>query len=330
MTRREHARVTLHITCAWDGVHMGDRLTQWPKVGQGGLRLGGADYSGTERAWKKNTAEALTQLYRTAKSEQCSKTASFEVLNKFQKGQHAEAVAVWETKDENPKHNSNDVWSSVFQINMKSGPPTHAAAYTKLLAKEAEATQSGESTAGGGRPGNVSLMSATLLVERDRERLKRLRALPTSTEELLALARQQLQSDIKALRKWQLDHVPELHKYMKEINVDEPEKIRLLLPSDFSPADRVRFNLSESGYSDDQGWRAYAHRQAAIYVNLARKCETLWKKLPQLVINDEIADAKKAKKEEEEQERNAKEEPDYEPAAAEEVWVQEDYLAEVL
>ncbi|KAF8121467.1 hypothetical protein K438DRAFT_2005168 [Mycena galopus ATCC 62051] len=74
------------------------------------------------------------------------------------------------------------------------------------------------------------------------------------------------------------------------------------------------------GYGDDHGWRAYAHSQAAIYANLARECETLWKKLPQLVIEDEIADAKKAKKEEEERERNAEEEPDYE----------EDYLAEVL
>ncbi|KAF7366252.1 hypothetical protein MVEN_00502800 [Mycena venus] len=55
-------------------------------------------------------------------------------------------------------------------------------------------------------------------------------------------------------------------------------------------------------YGDDQGWRAYAHRQAAIYTNLAHECETLWNKLPQLVIEDEIAEAKKAKKEEEERE----------------------------
>ncbi|KAF8135927.1 hypothetical protein K438DRAFT_1738568 [Mycena galopus ATCC 62051] len=199
--------------------------------------------------WEKTVKlpEALTRLYRTAKSEQRSRTASFEALDKFQKGQRPEAVAVWETKDENPKRDSNGVWSSVFQINMKSGPPTHAAAYTKLLAQEAEAaaTQSGESTAGGGRPGDVSLISAALLAERDRERLKQLRASPTSTEEVLAPARQRLQSDIKALRKWQLDRVPELHKYMKEIDVDEPEKIRLLLPSDFSPADRARLKLSD-------------------------------------------------------------------------------------
>ncbi|KAF8174422.1 hypothetical protein K438DRAFT_2023128 [Mycena galopus ATCC 62051] len=444
--------------------------------------------------WEKTVKlpEALTRLYRTAKSEQRSRTASFEALDKFQKGQRPEAVAVWETKDENPKHDSNGVWSSVFQINMKSGPPTHAAAYTKLLAQEAEAaaTQSGD------------LISPALLAERDRERLKWLRASPTSTEEVLAPARQRLQSDIKALCKWQLDRVPELHKYMKEIDVDKPEKIRLLLPSDFSPADRARLKLSDlavveyglcegqahdsimelrttiwtnnfntnlkttdiygtsattcagnvlkslhnkvqwagdtyrrswrslralglarddatlqplsrdeqwgkggvalkvsrskdrepwfwsvqrpagldakaqaaweeemdrvqwfreralmkqaneeveildaefeclrrwftknseiwtkmaetekrTGYSDDQGWRAYAHWQAAIYANLARECKTLWKKLPQLVIDDEIADAKKAKKEEEERERNAEEEPDYE----------EDYLAEVL
>jgi hypothetical protein len=33
-------------------------------------------------------------------------------------------------------------------------------------------------------------------------------------------------------------------------------------------------------YGDDQGWRAYAHRQVVIYANLARECETLWNKLP--------------------------------------------------
>ncbi|KAF8144372.1 hypothetical protein K438DRAFT_2102464 [Mycena galopus ATCC 62051] len=32
---------------------------------------------------------------------------------------------------------------------------------------------------------------------------------------------------------------------MKELDVDEPEKIRLLLPSDFSPADRAQLKLSD-------------------------------------------------------------------------------------
>ncbi|KAF8181906.1 hypothetical protein K438DRAFT_1767633 [Mycena galopus ATCC 62051] len=57
------------------------------------------------------------------------------------------------------------------------------------------------------------------------------------------------------------------------------------------------------GYNNDHGWRAYAHKQVVIYVNLVCKHETLWKKLPPLVIEDEIADVKKAKKEEEEREQ---------------------------
>jgi hypothetical protein len=65
-------------------------------------------------------------------------------------------------------------------------------------------------------------------------------------------------------------------------------------------------------YVDNQGWRAYTHKQAIIYAGLARECETLWKKLLQLVMEDEIADAKKAKKDEEERELDVMEEPDYE------------------
>jgi hypothetical protein len=53
-----------------------------------------------------------------------------------------------------------------------------------------------------------------------------------------------LESDIKALCKWQLDHVLELHRYMSEMDGGEPEKMRLLLPSDFSPADRAQLELS--------------------------------------------------------------------------------------
>ncbi|KAF8188607.1 hypothetical protein K438DRAFT_1833807 [Mycena galopus ATCC 62051] len=60
------------------------------------------------------------------------------------------------------------------------------------------------------------------------------------------------------------------------------------------------------------GMAPYAHKQASIYADLARECEMLWKKLPQLVVDDEIAEAKKAKKDEEEREVDAMEEPDYE------------------
>ncbi|KAJ7840097.1 hypothetical protein B0H14DRAFT_2587662 [Mycena olivaceomarginata] len=309
------------------------------------------------------------------------------------------------------------------------------------------------------RTGNTSGWHT--LIKWDRERIKRMRASPATPADVLAAARQQLESDIKALRKWQLDRVPELHRYMSEMDGGEPEKMRLLLPSDFSPADRARLELSglataeyglhegqahdaladlrtairtknlqsefeEDGhlralglpkgdatlqplsrneqwgkggvalkvirskdrepwfwaaqrpagldakaeadweeemdrvqwfreralmkraneeveilevefersirwflknsenwttmaererradYVDNQGWRAYAHKQAIIYADLARECETLRKKLPQLVMEDEIADAKKAKKDEEERELDAMEEPDYE------------------
>jgi hypothetical protein len=64
-------------------------------------------------------------------------------------------------------------------------------------------------------------------------------------------------------------------------------------------------------YHDDQGWRVYAYRQAAIYEDLAHQCETEWVKLPQLVAQDAIAEANKAKEDEEERERDSREEPDY-------------------
>ncbi|KAF8185780.1 hypothetical protein K438DRAFT_1765569 [Mycena galopus ATCC 62051] len=433
--------------------------------------------------WEKTIKlpEALTRLYRTAKSEQRTRTASFESLDKFQKDRRPEAVARWETQNENPRRDRDGVWHSVFQLNLKSGPPTHVGAYAKLLAQEATAQQSADSRVAGGKTRGY------------RERIKRMRASPTTPADVLAAARQQLESDIKALRKWQLNRVPELHRYMSEMDGGKPEKMRLLLPSDFSPADRVRLQLSglakaeyrlqegqahdvlgdlrmairtknfnlnlkktdiygtgatmragnylkglqnqvqgsgdtyrrswrglralglpkgdatlqplsrdeqwgkggvalkatrlkdrepwfwsaqrpagldakaeadweemdrvqwfreralmkraneeveileaefarsrrwflrnsenwtkmaerekRGDYVDNQGWRAYAHKQAIIYAALARECEMLWKKLPQLVVDDEIAEAKKAKKDEEEREVDAMEEPDYE------------------
>ncbi|KAJ7898175.1 hypothetical protein B0H14DRAFT_3424537 [Mycena olivaceomarginata] len=444
--------------------------------------------------WEKTIKLPLAQLYRTAKSEQRTRSASFESLNKFKKDRRPEAVAKWETQNENPQRVKDGVWHSVFQLNLKSGPPTHAAAYTKLLAQEATAQQSADSCGAGGRPGDVGMISVALMTERHQEHIKRMCASPATLADVLAAARRQLESNIKALRKWQLDHVPELHRYMSGMDGGEPEKMRLLLPSDFSPADRARLELSglptaeyglregqahdaladlrtairtknfnlnlkktdiystgattragnylkglqnqvqgsgdtyrrswrgfmalglpkgdatlqplsrneqwgEGGvalkvirskdcepwfwaaqrpagldakaeadweeemdrvqwfhertlmkraneeveileaefehsswwflknsenwtkmaererradYVDNQGWRAYAHKQAIIYADLAHECETLWKKLPQLVVEDEIADAKKAKKDEEEREIDAMEEPDYE------------------
>ncbi|KAF8143056.1 hypothetical protein K438DRAFT_2111109 [Mycena galopus ATCC 62051] len=419
-------------------------------------------------------AEALTRLYRTAKSEQRTRTASFESLEKFQKDRRPEAVARWETQNENPRRDKDmGLGHEKARAHPPLGPPTHAGAYTKLLAQEATAQQSADSRVAEGRPGDVGMISAALMAERDRERIKRMRASPTTPADVLAAARQQLESDITALCKWQLDRVPELYRYMSEMDGGEPEKMRLLLPSDFSPADHARLQLSglakaeyglregqahdalgdlrattragnylkglqnqvqgsgdtyrrswrglralglpkgdamlqplsrdeqwgkggvalkatrskdrepwfwsaqrpagldakaeadweeemdrvqwfreralmkraneeveileaefarsrqwflknsenwtkmaerekREDYVDNQGWRAYPHKQASIYADLARECEMLWKKLPQLVVDDEIAEAKKAKKDEEEREVDAMEEPDYE------------------
>ncbi|KAF8174350.1 hypothetical protein K438DRAFT_1771701 [Mycena galopus ATCC 62051] len=109
-----------------------------------------------------------------------------------------------------------------------------------------------------------------MLITLAREHLKRLRASPTSTEEELALARQRLQSDIKALRKWQFNPVPELHKYMKEINVDKPEKIWLLLPSDFSPADRAWLKLSDLAVVEYRLREGQAHNSIMVLCTTIR------------------------------------------------------------
>ncbi|KAJ7747582.1 hypothetical protein B0H14DRAFT_3514007 [Mycena olivaceomarginata] len=450
--------------------------------------------------WKKTIKlpSALSRLYRVAKSEERARTASFSEIDKFQREQHKEAVLEWEKKDENPRRNNKGVWHSVFQVNMKSGPPTHAAAFTKLLAKEAAAAAA---EAERHKTGDVGLISAALMAERHRERLKRMNASPNTAPEAKLAAKQQLDSDIQALRKLQLDRVPEPHKYMPPMDSDEPQKMRLCLPSDFCAADCERLKLTElaaveyalrkgqahdalgelrtairtnnfntgmkmtdiygtgattragnflkslannvqqagdtyrrlwrglralglpkddptlqplgwkeqwgkgskalkstrskdrepwfwsaqrpSGlddkgvvawekemdrvqwfreralmkrakeeieileeefkrakrwftqtseiwtkmagmekrgdYHDDQGWRAYAYRQAAIYEDLAHQSKAEWVKLPQLIAQDAIAEANKAKEDEEERERDSREEPDY----------KEDYLVVV-
>ncbi|KAJ7826570.1 hypothetical protein B0H14DRAFT_2595735 [Mycena olivaceomarginata] len=451
--------------------------------------------------------EKTIKLHTTAKSEQRTRTASFELLNKFQKDRRLEAVAKWETQNENPQRDKNSVWHRLDREKGAGSPTTRTSNSCGCIHKAAGSRSYGPTIGGlargwgetrgcrydkcgpddGKRPvrtGNTSGWHT--LIKWDRECIKRMRASPATLADVLAAARQQLESDIKALRKWQLDCVPELHRYMSKMDGGEPEEMRLLLPSDFSPADCAQLELSglataeyglregqehdalanlrtairtknfnlnlkkmdiygtgattragnylkglqnqvqgsgdtyrcswrgpqgpwptqgrneqwgkggvalkvirskdhepwfwaaqrpagldakaeadweeemdrvqwfreralmkraneeveileaeferssrwflknsenwtkmaererRADYVDNQGWRAYAHKQAIIYADLARECETLWKKLPQLVMEDEIADAKKTKKDEEERELDAMEEPDYE------------------
>ncbi|KAJ7842511.1 hypothetical protein B0H13DRAFT_1909780 [Mycena leptocephala] len=81
---------------------------------------------------------------------------------------------------------------------MNYGPPTHAAAYAKLLAPENYAA-------------------------------------PTEADdEVVQMARGRLMQDLSELRTQQGQHVPELAWLMKDINVEQPEKEALFLPSDYS------------------------------------------------------------------------------------------------
>ena len=67
---------------------------------------------------------------------------------------------------------------------------------------------------------------------------------------------------------------------------------------------RSRTEQTLADYYDDHGWRAYAHKQAVIYENLARECKTQYELLPKLVAKDELDEANKAQKDEEERERD--------------------------
>ncbi|KAJ7875787.1 hypothetical protein B0H13DRAFT_1893952 [Mycena leptocephala] len=115
-------------------------------------------------------------------------------------------------------------------------PPTHAAAYAKLLAPEVEAEKAG----GTNHTGVCAIIATALQIEKDQCNC----AAPTEADdEVVQMARGRLMQDLSELRTQQGQRVPELAWPMKNIDVEQPEKEALFLPSDYSATVRDELKL---------------------------------------------------------------------------------------
>ncbi|KAK7013685.1 hypothetical protein R3P38DRAFT_3322377 [Favolaschia claudopus] len=214
-------------------------------------------------------AATLLRLYRLAVSERRKRTLNFEAVDRQMRQQYPENVPKWEAMDVTPKVVKGEL-HSVFQVSFKKGPPTHAAAYEKLLKAEvaaeqqrkaemsaadmAEAGNTGSATAtetrdlGSGQSvkGDLGLVAAGLQLERDREHIQRLSKM-SAPADVMRAARSRFFQDITALRSKQVQRVPDFSRRMTEVDPDKPEDCPLFLPSQFGPAQRATMKIEDLG-----------------------------------------------------------------------------------
>ncbi|KAJ7466564.1 hypothetical protein B0H11DRAFT_1733162 [Mycena galericulata] len=200
------------------------------------------------------TAEALSRLYRLNALELRRRKADFEGCTELAK---PELVATWEGMDVEPKK-VNGVVVSVFQANLKNGPPTHAAAYEKLVAAEMAAEKAGIAS----KTGDCALIGMALLVEKEQCVTRPASiscANPKVDADVVTVARVRLIDNISDLRTRQVHRCPQLSRLMNDIDVEKPEKEALFLPSEFNSATRADLNLDALAHVE------YTLRQGQAY-----------------------------------------------------------------
>ncbi|KAJ7476287.1 hypothetical protein B0H11DRAFT_1727305 [Mycena galericulata] len=186
------------------------------------------------------SADTLLRLYRLAISERRTRTANFEDVDSDVREKRPVAVAKWEAMDVKPRMEKGKFYS-VFQATFKNGPPTHAAAYEKLLRAEVEKDEAVKGSRTERSVCDLPLVMAYLRAGH-REHVKRMVTM-SSAPDLIRAARTRLFRDVTALRGRQVARVPELAQKMSEVDFDKPEGSPLLLPSHFVPTTRADFGL---------------------------------------------------------------------------------------
>ncbi|KAJ7907161.1 hypothetical protein B0H13DRAFT_1879876 [Mycena leptocephala] len=192
------------------------------------------DTSGTHN-WNKlvGLAAALLRLYRVSQTERRKRSANFAVLN----SKHPpELIKKWENMPMTP---------TVFQVDFKKGPPTHAEAYAKLLKAEAESAAT-SAAAGEQKTGDSGLISSGMLVERDQHHVKRMIATHAG-DELVAAARRRLYESVTDLRSRLVARALALEKHILDADPERPEKEALFLPSHFTAPVRSEMKLAALG-----------------------------------------------------------------------------------
>ncbi|KAJ7438353.1 hypothetical protein FB451DRAFT_1570308 [Mycena latifolia] len=193
------------------------------------------------------SAAALVRLYRICVLEIRRREMDFNGCNELM---DPALVAGWEKMDVTPKKVDGKV-ISVFQADLKHGPPTHAAAYQKLVAAEIAAEKEGLAS----QTGDCALIGTALLIERQQMHVRRMVA-RKADDDVLRVERARLTEDISELRTRQVQRMPGLARLMEDIDVQKPEQEKLFLPSEYSESMRVELKLqalAQVEYSQREG-----------------------------------------------------------------------------
>ncbi|KAJ7777667.1 hypothetical protein DFH07DRAFT_766411 [Mycena maculata] len=192
------------------------------------------DMSGNWNWDKLIKLNALVRLYRICALEERRRTIDFEGCTSVAP---EGLVAVWEKMDVEPKMVDGKL-ISVFQADIKNGPPTHAAAYAKLVAEEVEAEKSGLAN----QTGDTALIGTALLIEKEQIELGR-KIAQKADADVVHIDRRRLTQDLTDLRRRQVQRAPQLAELMKDIDLEKPEKEALFLPSEYSESMRNDLKL---------------------------------------------------------------------------------------
>ncbi|KAJ6573571.1 hypothetical protein DFH09DRAFT_1277149 [Mycena vulgaris] len=186
--------------------------------------------------WDKliKLSTALVRLYRLCALEWRRRSIDFDGCNELT---DPLLVAAWEKMDITPKLVDGKLFS-VYQANLKNGPPTHAAAYQKLVAAELAAEQAGVAS----QTGDSALVGTALLIEKSQMELLRMVA-KQADDDLIRVNRARLIEDLSELRTRQVQRIPELARLMGDIDVEKPEKELLFLPSEYPSSMRGELKL---------------------------------------------------------------------------------------
>ncbi|KAF7334787.1 hypothetical protein MSAN_02365300 [Mycena sanguinolenta] len=192
--------------------------------------------------------QALQRLYRVAKAELKRRSDNFDAVN----AKHSTSqIEEWEAREvdqkmEIDKKDGKLKLVSVFEVNFEKGPPTHAAAYAKLVQEELDVSIATASSVSDRRVGDSILITTALVVEKDQHYVRRMIA-KRAEADLVNAARRRLYNSVTDFRTRLVARIPGLDKHILDINPEKPEKEALFLPSHFAPVTRSELNMQALG-----------------------------------------------------------------------------------